>query len=97
MLKKREEEFNFNEDDVKSYFQLDKLIEAISYSCNRLFNLKLNKVDMKAYHKDCKVFEVLKHNQRIGLFIGDYYAREGKRSGAWCSTFKSQSKVNGKD
>ena len=94
--KKREEEFNFNEDDVKSYFQLDKLIEAISYSCNRLFNLKLNKVDMKAYHKDCKVFEVLKHNQRIGLFIGDYYAREGKRSGAWCSTFKSQSKVNGK-
>ena len=44
--KKREEKFNFNEDDVKSYFQLDKLIEAISYSCNRLFNLKLNKINM---------------------------------------------------
>ena len=94
--KKREKKFKFNEDDVKSYFQLDNLIDAISYSCNRLFNLKLKKVEMSAYHEDCKVFEVLKHNKRIGLFIGDYYAREGKRSGAWCSTFRNQSKVNGK-
>ena len=92
--KNRENKFKFNEDDVKSYFQLDKLIEAISYSCNKLFNLKLRKVDITAYHPDCKVFEVLKNNKRIGLFIGDYYARKGKRSGAWCSTFKNQSKVN---
>ena len=94
--KKREKKFKFNEDDVKSYFQLDNLIDAISYSCNRLFNLKLKKVEMSSYHEDCKVFEVLKDNKRIGLFIGDYYAREGKRSGAWCSTFRNQSKVNGK-
>ncbi len=92
--KKREKQFKFNEDDVKSYFQLDKLIEAISYSCDKLFNLKLRKLDMTAYHPDCKVFEVLKNNERIGLFIGDYYSRKGKRSGAWCSTFKSQSKIN---
>ena len=41
------------------------------------------------------ILEVLKNNKRIGLFIGDYFARKGKRSGAWCSTFKSQSKIGG--
>ena len=77
----------------------DKNYSIVSCSPETLIEkkgLKLKKVEMSAYHEDCKVFEVLKHNKRIGLFIGDYYAREGKRSGAWCSTFRNQSKVNGK-
>ena len=90
--KRRQNEHELNELEIKPYFCLDQMIEAAFYCANKLFNLSFVPIDTPLYHKDCKAWEVLKKNKAIGLFIGDYFARPSKRSGAWCSAFQSQAK-----
>src|SRR5690606_40898223 len=47
------------------------------------------------YHADARAWEVTRAGRHMGVFIGDYFARPSKRSGAWCSTFRSQKKLDG--
>jgi peptidyl-dipeptidase Dcp len=63
----------------------------------RLFGIELReRPDWRAYHPEVRVFEVFeKTGTRIGLFLGDYFARPSKRSGAWMSAFQSQHKLDG--
>ena len=70
---------------IKPYFQLDQMIAA-SFDCaNRLFGLQFARVDVPLYHPDCRAWEVTRDGRHVALFIGDYFARGSKRSGAWCS------------
>ena len=68
------------------------MIEAVFYCANKLFDLSFVPTDLPLYHNDCKAWEVFRNNKSVGLFIGDYFARPSKRSGAWCSAFLSQAK-----
>ena len=90
--KRRQKEHELNEEEVKSYFSLDQMVEAAFYCANKLFGLSFQPVSLPLYHKDCKAWEVTKNGEKIALFIGDYFARSSKRSGAWCSAFQSQAK-----
>ena len=90
--KRRQKEHELNEEEVKSYFSLDQMVEAAFYCANQLFGLSFQPVNLPLYHKDCKAWEVIKNGEKIALFIGDYFARSSKRSGAWCSAFQSQAK-----
>ena len=90
--KRRQKEHELNEEEVKAYFSLDQMVEAAFYCANKLFGLSFQLVDLPLYHKDCKAWEVIKNGETIALFIGDYFARSSKRSGAWCSAFQSQAK-----
>ena len=94
--KKRSIKYMFSEEDLKKFFQLDMLISAILHTVNRLFDLECKPIEVGSYHPDCKIFSIRRNGIDLGLFIGDYYAREGKRSGAWCSTLRKQSIINGK-
>lgn len=94
--KRRLIEYDYNEAQVKKYFQLDKMLEAVFYCANKLFGLTFNQIDVPLYHPDCKAWEVRKENQHLAVFIGDYFARPGKRSGAWCSAFRSQWNFGGR-
>ncbi|WP_170467036.1 M3 family metallopeptidase [Ruegeria arenilitoris] len=90
--KRRKAEHDLDEAALKPYLQLDRMIEA-SFSCaNRLFGLEFAPLDVPLYHPDCRAWEVTRDGQHIAVFIGDYFARGSKRSGAWCSAMRSQAK-----
>ncbi len=93
----RAERFDLDESVVKSYFQLDKMIEAQFYVAERLFGVRFNeRTDIDTYHPDVRVWEMLDANDEVvGLFYGDYFARPGKRGGAWMSSFRAQNGING--
>ncbi|WP_377191231.1 M3 family metallopeptidase [Ruegeria meonggei] len=90
--KHRKAEHDLDEAKLKPYLQLDRMIEA-SFACaNRLFGLEFKPLDVPLYHPDCRAWEVTRNDQHIAVFIGDYFARGSKRSGAWCSAMRSQAK-----
>ena len=94
--KLRQEKFDFDEAQLKPYFQLENLIQASFYTAQKLFGLSFReRNDMPVYHPDVRVWEVLREDQVIGLFYGDYFARTGKQGGAWMSSFRDQEHING--
>ncbi|OJJ11764.1 peptidase M3 [Alphaproteobacteria bacterium AO1-B] len=97
--KVRKAEHDLDEAELKPYLQLDKIIEAAFDTATRLFGVTFRELkDMPVYHPDVRAFEVLNPDgSHKGLFLGDYFARPSKRSGAWMSAFRSQHKLNGGD
>jgi peptidyl-dipeptidase Dcp len=94
--RRRKAEFDLDESALKPYMQLDKLIEAVFYTANRLFGLDfVERHDIPLYNKDTRAWIVKRGGKDIALFIGDYYARGSKRSGAWMSNFREQYKLDG--
>lgn len=93
--KLRQRMFDFSESELKPYLQLEKVIEACFDVAGRLFGIKAVEVKgVATYHPDVRVFEVYdKDGSLKALFLGDYFARSSKRSGAWMSSFQSQHKL----
>ena len=92
---RRKAEHDLDEAELKPYLQLDRMIEA-SFACaNRLFRLEFAPLDVPLYHPDARAWEVTRNGAPVAIFIGDYFARGSKRSGAWCSAMRSQSKLDG--
>ena len=90
--KRRKIEHDLDEAELTPYLQLDRMIEA-SFACaNRLFGLEFAPLDIPLYHPDCRAWEVTRNGEHVAVFIGDYFARGSKRSGAWCSAMRSQAK-----
>jgi len=87
--------FDFSEQDLKPYLQLEKIIEACFDVANRLFGIVVaERKGVPAYHPDVRVFEVrAADGETLGVFLGDYFNRSSKRSGAWMSAFQSQHKL----
>lgn len=93
--KRRLAEHDLDEAELKPYFQLDRMIEAAFDCANRLFGLEARTLDVPLYHPDCRAWEFTRNGEHIAVFIGDYFARASKRSGAWCSAMRSQKKLGG--
>ena len=99
--KVRVAKYDLNSDEVKQYLQLDKLREAMFYVAGRLFNYKFEPVpegSVPVFQEDVKVWEVtdLDSGAHIGLWYLDPFARAGKRSGAWATTYRSHTIFDGK-
>ncbi len=92
---RRREEHDLDEAELKPYLQLERMIEAAFACANRLFNLQFKAIDAQLYHSDARAWEVTRDGKHLAVFIGDYFARGSKRSGAWCSTMRSQQKLAG--
>ncbi|MGX9351197.1 M3 family metallopeptidase [Shimia sp. W99] len=90
--KRRKAEHDLDEATLKPYLQLDRMIEAAFACANRLFGLKFTPLDVPLYHPDCRAWEVTREGAHVAVFIGDYFARGSKRSGAWCSAMRGQAK-----
>ena len=89
--KVRKEKFDLDEQEIKPYLQLPRMIEAAFYTASRLFGVTFHeRKDLPVYHPDVRVFEVRRDGQHVGLFYGDYFARPSKRGGAWMSSFREQ-------
>ncbi len=95
--KRRQNEFAISDDEVKPYFTLDAMIEASFATANRLFGLNFQaRDDIPVYHPDVRAYEVTDTNgNHIAVFLGDYFGRMSKRSGAWMSAFRGQRKLGG--
>ncbi len=90
--KRRKADHDLDEAELKPYLQLDQMIAAAFDCAQRLFGLTFQELSLPLHHKDARVWEVRRDGAHIALFIGDYFARSGKRSGAWCSALQSQRK-----
>jgi peptidyl-dipeptidase Dcp len=90
--KRRKAEHDLDEAALKPYLQLDRMIEAAFACANRLFGLEFARLDVPLYHPDCRAWEVTRNGRHVAVFIGDYFARASKRSGAWCSAMRGQAK-----
>jgi len=94
--KRRKAEFDLDEAEIKPYFQLDRMIEAAFETARRLFGLTFTPADVPLYHPDARAYEVKDASGRpVGLFIGDYFARPSKHSGAWMTSLRDQEKLQG--
>ena len=94
--KMKKEHFNFADDEVKPYFNIDSvLINGIFYAANKVYGLTFKeRKDIPTYHPDMKVFDVIDNNgKQLALFYCDYFRRPSKRGGAWMSAFAKQSKM----
>ncbi|TPE50204.1 M3 family metallopeptidase [Amaricoccus solimangrovi] len=92
---RQKREHDLDEAELKPYLELDHMIAAAFDVAGRLFGLDFTPVDAPLYHPDARAWEVRRDGRHMGVFIGDYFARPSKRSGAWCSSFRAQSKFDG--
>ena len=90
--KRRQAEHDFDEAEVKPYLSLEAMIGAAFDCAQRLFGLEFIPLDVPLYHPDCRAWEVRRAGRHVAVFIGDYFARGSKRSGAWCSAMRGQAK-----
>jgi peptidyl-dipeptidase Dcp len=92
---RQKREHDLDEAEVKPYLGLDAMIEAAFDVASRLFGLAFEPVDAPLYHPDARAWEVTRDGRHMGVFVGDYFARRSKRSGAWCSVFRAQRRLDG--
>jgi len=94
--KLRKARYDLDESEIKPYFELDRMVAAAFDTAGRLFGLAFTPVDVPLYHPDARAWEVTdKSGAHVGLFIGDYFARASKHSGAWMTSLRDQEKLTG--
>jgi peptidyl-dipeptidase Dcp len=96
--KVRAKQFDIDEAEVRKYFELERVLQdGVFFTMGELFGLRfVEREDLPTYHEDVRTFEVLDESgAAIGLFYADYYARDGKRGGAWMDELIGQSHLLG--
>ena len=93
--KRRKAEHDLDEAALKPYLSLKAMLGAQFDCANRLFGLEFREIEGPFYHPDVRGWEVTRKGAHVAVFLGDYFARGSKRSGAWCSAMRSQRKLGG--
>jgi peptidyl-dipeptidase Dcp len=93
--KRRKAEHDLDEAVLKPYLGLEAMLGAQFDCAQRLFGLEFRPLDVPLYHPDARAWEVTRAGAHVAVFIGDYFARGSKRSGAWCSDMRNQRKLGG--
>ncbi len=94
--KVRKSKYSLDEEEVKQYFELTNVLEkGVFYAATKLYGITFKKrTDIPVYHPDVVVYELFEEDgSALGLFYGDFFARDTKRGGAWMSAFVKQSKL----
>ncbi len=101
MEKVRKEKYDLSQEEIKPYFSLNNIIDASYWAAGQLYDLGFKEVTgtVPTWHPDIRVYSVTntKTGEQVGLFYRDDYAREGKRSGAWATTYRSRAGLLGDD
>jgi peptidyl-dipeptidase Dcp len=95
--KVRKARYDLSEDEIKPYLELSNLVNGMFWSAGQLYGLefKENTGQVPVFHPDVRTFEVTREGKPMGLFYLDTYGREGKRSGAWMTTYRSRAGLLG--
>ena len=97
--KVRKEKYDLDESLIKPYLSLDNALKGVFNTTNKLWGITFTEIfDVDMYHPDARIWKVEdKDGSHLGIFIGDYYTRSNKRGGAWMSSFKGQSNLDGRE
>ena len=96
--KLRKQKFDLNDEELKPFFPLEKVQDAVFDLAGKLFNLDFKEVtDIQKYHSEVRVYEVFENNSLKAVLYVDYFPRKGKRAGAWMTSFKNQWKKDSSD
>lgn len=97
--KLKQEKYSYAEEDLKPYFSLGKVVQGAFQIAQKLYGLHFNiRNDIDKYHEDVQVYEVLDENKNhLALFYADFFPRKGKKAGAWMTSFREQSRVQGQE
>lgn len=91
--KQKNELFNFNEEELKVYFPLDKVIDGVFGLARQLYDLDFEKtIEIPVYQNDVKTYFVYRKKQTIAVLYIDFFPREDKKGGAWMTSFREQYK-----
>ena len=93
--KRRMAEHDLDEAVLKPYLGLEAMLGAMFDCSTRLFGLEFREIPGPFYHPDVRGWEVTRAGNHVAVFLGDYFARGSKRSGAWCSAMRLQRKLRG--
>ncbi|WP_118975963.1 M3 family metallopeptidase [Taibaiella koreensis] len=94
----REQQYDYSEEELKPYFPLQQVLQAAFDAAGKLYGLSFKeRNDIATYHEEVTVYEVMENGQHKALLYTDWHPREGKRAGAWMTSFKGQSKSKGAD
>lgn len=95
--KVRKAKYDLDEEQIRPYFSLDNVTKGIFYCANKLYGLEFKKVDnLPIYHKDVTTYEVTEKGKHVGILYMEFFPRESKSGGAWCTGFRQQTNINGK-
>ncbi len=100
MEKVRRERFNISQDEIKPYFELSNMINGMFHMAGELYGLRFREItgQVPVWHPDIRTWHVTDREGRdVGVFYGDMFARTGKRSGAWATTYRSRSGLLGEN
>ncbi|HWH16722.1 MAG TPA: M3 family metallopeptidase [Allosphingosinicella sp.] len=99
--KVRKERYNLTQEEVKPYFELNNIIDASYWAAGELYGLDFKEITgtVPTWHPDIRVYSVTdrRDGSQVGVFYRDDYARTGKRSGAWATTYRSRAGLTGDD
>ena len=97
--KVRKDRYDLDQNELKPYFELNNMIAASMWTAGQLYGLTFHEItgQVPVFHPDVRVWEVREGNRHVGLFYGDYFARTGKRSGAWATTYRGHETFTGRE
>ncbi|WP_323008899.1 M3 family metallopeptidase [Paracoccus sp. (in: a-proteobacteria)] len=91
--RRRKAEHDLDEAEVKPYLTLQAMLGAVFDTAQRLFGIEMREFVAPLWSPDARAWEVTRNGQPLAVFVGDYFARPSKRSGAWCSSLQQQHKI----
>lgn len=97
--KAKKAKYSVDEEEISKYLEINNVREGIFHVANKLYGVSFKEItsEVPAYEPTAKCFEVIdKDGKTIAVFYADYFPRDGKGAGAWCTTFRGQSYENGK-
>lgn len=89
--KLRKAKYAFDEELVKPYFKLEYVIDGVFQTAEKLFGISFRPIETDTYHQEVKSYEVLDESGEVtAIFMVDFFPRDGKRGGAWMTSYRSQ-------
>ena len=96
--KVRKEKYDLEESELQPYFSLSNVREGMFYVANKLYGITFTQLtNLPIYYKDVETYEVKEADgKHLGILYLDYFPRDSKRGGAWCTSFRNAGWENGK-
>lgn len=96
--KLRKEKYELDDELVKPYFKLENVIDGVFKTAEKLFDITfVENTSFPKYHDEVKTYEVVDSSGKaVAVFLADFFPRQGKRGGAWMTSFRGEKKDNGK-
>ena len=91
--RRRQAEHQLDDAEIKPYLTLDAMLGAVFDTANRLFGLEFAALEAPLWAPDVRAWRVTRRGRLMAIFIGDFFARPSKRSGAWCSSLQRQHRI----